>query len=132
MIGYVTIGAGDSEASGRFYDAFFGGFGYERKFADGGWIGYGAKGADTHSVYVCPPFDGKPATSGNGIMIAFTAKSQDEVKAAYAAGLAHGGSDEGARASVRPRNRPGTAHTCAIPPATSCVCSVNRELPPSP
>ena len=96
MIGYVTIGARDSEASGKFYDAFFGAFGYERKFADGGWIGYGAKDADTHSVYVCPPFDGKPATSGNGIMLAFTAKSQDEVKAAYAAGLAHGGSDEGA------------------------------------
>ena len=56
----------------------------------------GPKGKDEHSVYVCPPFDGKPATSGNGIMIAFTAKSRDEVKAAYAAGLAHGGSDEGA------------------------------------
>ena len=27
MIGYVTIGAKDSEASGKFYDAFFGGFG---------------------------------------------------------------------------------------------------------
>src|ERR1700733_10014408 len=87
MIGYVTIGARDGEASGKFYDAFFGAFGYERKFADGGWIGYGAKGTDTHSVYVCPPFDGKQATAGNGIMIAFTAKSEDEVKAAYAAGL---------------------------------------------
>jgi catechol 2,3-dioxygenase-like lactoylglutathione lyase family enzyme len=96
MIGYVTIGAKDGEASGKFYDAFFGAFGQERKFADGGWIGYGPKGSDTHSVYVCPPFDGKPASFGNGTMIAFTAASQDEVKAAHAAGLAHGGSDEGA------------------------------------
>ena len=96
MIGYVTIGAKDGEASGRFYDAFFGAFGYERKFADGGWIGYGAKGADAHSVYVCTPFDGKPASFGNGTMFAFTAKNQDEVKKAYAAGLAAGGSDEGA------------------------------------
>ena len=55
MIGYVTIGAKDSEASGKFYDAFFGAFGHERKFADGGWIGYGPKGSDSHSVYVCPP-----------------------------------------------------------------------------
>jgi catechol 2,3-dioxygenase-like lactoylglutathione lyase family enzyme len=96
MIGYVTIGAKNSEASGKFYDAFFGAFGHERKFADGGWIGYGPKGSDTHSVFVCPPFDQKPATSGNGMMIAFTAKSSSEVNAAYKAGLEAGGSDEGA------------------------------------
>ncbi len=96
MIGYVTIGAKDSDASGKFYDAFFGAFGHERKFADGGWIGYGPKGFDTHSVYVCPPFDQKPATFGNGTMIAFTAKSSDEVNAAHKAGLEAGGSNEGA------------------------------------
>ena len=95
MLGYVTIGAKDSAVSGMFYDAFFGGFGHERKFADGGWLGYGPKGSDTHSVYVCPPFDGQPASFGNGMMLAFPAKSEDEVKAAYAGGLAHGGSDEG-------------------------------------
>ncbi len=95
MIGYVTIGAQDSEASGKFYDAFCDAFGYERKFADGGWIGYGEKGSDAN-VYVCPPFDGKPATFGNGMMLGFVAKNEDEVKAAHAAGLAHGGSDEGA------------------------------------
>ena len=95
MIGYVTIGAKDVEASGKFYDAFFGAFGHERKFADGGWIGYGPKGSDSHGVYVCPPANGEPATFGNGSMLAFPAKSQDEVKAAHAAGLAAGGSDEG-------------------------------------
>jgi catechol 2,3-dioxygenase-like lactoylglutathione lyase family enzyme len=82
-------------ASGKFYDAFFGAFGQERKFADGGWIGYGPKDADTHSVYVCPPFDGQDASFGNGMMIAFTAKSEDEVKAAHKAGLEAGGRDEG-------------------------------------
>jgi catechol 2,3-dioxygenase-like lactoylglutathione lyase family enzyme len=96
MIGYVTIGAKDSEASGKFYDAVFSAFGRERKFADGGWIGYGEKGKDEHSVFVCPPFDKQPATSGNGMMIAFKAKSADEVKAAHAAGLKNGGKDEGA------------------------------------
>lgn len=96
MIGYVTIGAKDSDASGKFYDAFFGACGYERKFADGGWIGYGPKGSDSHSVYVCPPFDQKRATFGNGMMIAFTAKTADEVNAAHKAGLEAGGSSEGA------------------------------------
>jgi catechol 2,3-dioxygenase-like lactoylglutathione lyase family enzyme len=96
MIGYVTIGALDSEKSGKFYDAVLGAMGHARAFADGGWIGYGARGSDQQDVFVCPPFDGKPARAGNGIMIAFDAKTQSGVQAAHAAGLAHGGSDEGA------------------------------------
>ena len=100
MIGYVTIGARDSAASGKFYDAVFGALGSERKLADGGWIGYGEIGAPgegfmaCHSA-VCPPFDGKPAQAGNGIMIAYRAKSKDAVQAAYEGGMANGGSDEG-------------------------------------
>jgi len=96
MIGYITIGAKDSEASGKFYDAVLGAVGYARAFADGGWIGYGPKGSDKHDVYVCPPFNQQPATFGNGMMIAFKGDSEDAVDAAYKAGLAHGGTDEGA------------------------------------
>jgi catechol 2,3-dioxygenase-like lactoylglutathione lyase family enzyme len=96
-IGYVTIGALDGEASGKFYDAVFAPVGIERKFADGGWIGYGAKGSDAQDVFVVsPPFDGKPATGGNGSMLAFKAGSKAEVIAAHKAGLAAGGRDEGA------------------------------------
>lgn len=96
MLGYVTIGALDSAASGKFYDAVLGAIGEERKFADGGWIGYGPKGEDSHYCYLCPPFDGQPARAGNGIMLAFTAHSNAEVDAAHAAALANGGTDEGA------------------------------------
>jgi catechol 2,3-dioxygenase-like lactoylglutathione lyase family enzyme len=96
MLGYVTIGALDGEASGKFYDAVFGAMGGERKFADGGWIGYGSKGSEAQDVYVCPPADKQPARAGNGIMIAFKASTAAEVKAAYEAGLKHGGKDEGA------------------------------------
>jgi catechol 2,3-dioxygenase-like lactoylglutathione lyase family enzyme len=96
MIGYVTIGAKDSEASGRFYDAVLGEVGYARAFADGGWIGYGPKGSDKYEVYVCPPHDKKAATFSNGSMLAFKANSQAEVEAAHRAALASGGSDEGA------------------------------------
>lgn len=96
MIGYVTIGMNDSKKSGQFYDAVFGAIGDERKFEDGGWIGYGPKGSDSHSVYVCPPHDGKGATAGNGTMIAFVAPSKEAVHKAYKAGLENGGKDEGA------------------------------------
>jgi catechol 2,3-dioxygenase-like lactoylglutathione lyase family enzyme len=96
MIGYVTIGALDSERSGKFYDAVLGAIGYGRAFSDGGWIGYSPKGSDTPDVFICAPFDKQPARAGNGIMIAFKGKTKAEVEAAHKAGLAHGGSDEGA------------------------------------
>ncbi len=96
MIGYVTIGARDSEASGKFYDAVMEAIGNERKFADGGWIGYGRKGSDEHSVYICPPFNKEAASFGNGMMIAFKTDALQKVDIAYKAGLANGGSDEGA------------------------------------
>jgi catechol 2,3-dioxygenase-like lactoylglutathione lyase family enzyme len=96
MIGYVTIGMLDAEKSGRFYDAVMNAIGNERKFNEGGWIGYGPKGEDSHAVYICPPHDGKPATASNGTMIAFVAPSKDAVQQAYEAALANGGTDEGA------------------------------------
>ncbi|HEY2069298.1 MAG TPA: VOC family protein [Rhizomicrobium sp.] len=96
MIGYITIGAADSEASGKFYDAVLGAVGYARAFADGGWIGYGPKGTDKHDVYICPPFNKEPASFGNGSMIAFKAASKEEVDAAHKGGLVNGGADEGA------------------------------------
>jgi catechol 2,3-dioxygenase-like lactoylglutathione lyase family enzyme len=106
MIGYVTIGALDGEESGKFYDAVLGAIGYRRAFSDGGWIGYGPKASDENNVFVCPPHDGKPARAGNGIMIAFAAKSEGEVNAAYAAGLANEGTDEGAP-GYRPPDKKG-------------------------
>ncbi|HEV2364577.1 MAG TPA: VOC family protein [Caulobacteraceae bacterium] len=95
MIGYVTIGANDSDAALPFYDGVLGAIGYERKSFDGGWAFYGPKGGEGN-VGVCKPFDGQPAKAGNGIMIAFLAPSQEAVRAAHAAGLANGGADEGA------------------------------------
>lgn len=95
MLGYITIGALDTEASGKFYDAVLGCIGDERKFSDGGWIGYGPKGRDNHYCYLCTPFDKQPARPANGLMLAFKASSKDEVDAAYTAGMANGGTDEG-------------------------------------
>jgi catechol 2,3-dioxygenase-like lactoylglutathione lyase family enzyme len=93
-LGYVTIGALDVEAALPFYDAALGAVGYSRGPMDGGWAFY-AKG-EAPGVGICKPFDGQPARGGNGIMIAFKGDTQDQVRDAYAAALAHGGTDEGA------------------------------------
>ena len=93
-IGYVTIGAHDVEAATPFFDATFGALGYERSAPFPGWVFYGPKGSEM-SIGICKPFDGETPRAGNGIMVALTAGSQDQVKAAHAAALANGGSDEG-------------------------------------
>lgn len=93
-IGYITIGYNDEAAAVAFYDAVLGAIGYERGPVEGGWAFYG-KG-DAPGVGLCKPFDGQAARGGNGAMIGFKAATRDEVKAAYSAALAHGGTDEGA------------------------------------
>ena len=42
------------------------------------------------------PYDGKPATVGNGMMVALAAKNTDQVDALHAKALELGGADEGA------------------------------------
>jgi catechol 2,3-dioxygenase-like lactoylglutathione lyase family enzyme len=121
MIGYVTIGAKDSEASGKFYDAVFGAIGAERKSAEGGWIFYGPKGSDG-VVALCPPFNKQPATAGNGSMVAFKAKSIAEVDAAHQAGLGHGGNDEGAPGFRPPQSTSGFYGAYMRDPTGNKIC----------
>jgi hypothetical protein len=45
--------------------------------------------------YVKPTFDGKPATAGNGAMVAFEARHKNQVRDLHAAALTAGGRDEG-------------------------------------
>lgn len=100
MLGYVTIGYNDAEKALAFYDAVFGALGQKRAFFEGGWAGYGKDG-ESQQVFLCPPFDGKEARPANGTMIAFKGDTREQVEAAYAAGLASGGTDEG-----KPGKRP--------------------------
>jgi catechol 2,3-dioxygenase-like lactoylglutathione lyase family enzyme len=93
-IGYITIGYNDEARAVAFYDAVLGAIGYERGPLDGGWAFYG-KG-DAPGVGLCKPFDGQAARGGNGAMTGFKTDTPDQVKAAHAAALAYGGTDEGA------------------------------------
>lgn len=97
MIGYITIGATDTDQAKVFYDAILGSIGW-KQFADyGGYIGYGQNGAsDGQSIWICKPFNGEPARAGNGIMVGFNADNTEQVHAFHAAAMAAGGSDEGA------------------------------------
>ncbi len=63
------------------------------------------------------PFDGQPATVGNGVMVALEVKSPADVDAVHGIAMAHGATDEG-----RPARAAMTASTppiSVIPMATS-------------
>jgi catechol 2,3-dioxygenase-like lactoylglutathione lyase family enzyme len=93
-IGYITIGYNDEASSVAFYDAVLGAIGYERGPVEGGWAFYGR--GDAPGVGLCKPFDGQAARGGNGAMTGFKTDTEGQVRAAYGAALAGGGTDEGA------------------------------------
>lgn len=96
MLFYVTLGTNDIAASKRFYAAVMPTIGCVLRSEDKDGIGYGPADDSGICLWVEAPFDGKPASFGNGTMLALVAPSRAAVDAFYAAGLANGGSDEGA------------------------------------
>lgn len=100
MMSYVTVGADDIAAARRFYGVFLPALGYGLEEGPEG-LSYAlpvAPGAAPvfPDFYVKPTFDGRPASAGNGAMVAFEVGSQAQVRALHAAALANGGTDEGA------------------------------------
>ena len=100
MINYITLGSNDLARSARFYDAALAPLGYARLVGTDEELGYGRPPAEGEKrkcwLWVLKPFNGQPATSGNGVDLAFAAPSRAAIDAFHAAALAHGGSDEGA------------------------------------
>ncbi|HEX8640878.1 MAG TPA: VOC family protein [Allosphingosinicella sp.] len=97
MIGYVTLGTNDLEKARAFYDALLAELGATRKmeFPETGFTLYGT-GNRRPGIAVTRPYDGQPATPGNGNMTAIAADSRATVDRLHAKALELGGSDEGA------------------------------------
>lgn len=99
MIGYVTIGVDDMDLAKQFYCAILPKLGYELEEVDGE-LSFSLAREPGQSVvlpefYVKKPFDGQPASSGNGTTIAFEVSNQAQVRELHAAGMQAGGADEG-------------------------------------
>jgi catechol 2,3-dioxygenase-like lactoylglutathione lyase family enzyme len=97
MYSHVTVGANDMARAKRFYDAVLPVLGLKHFFGNEqlGALGYSPNPPRNPQFWVLKPIDGKPASVGNGITIAFDAAERAQVDAFHAAALAHGGSDEG-------------------------------------
>ena len=94
MIGYVTLGTRDLARGAQFYDAIAAELGVGRMMEWETAIAWGAPGGGA-GIGLTAPFDGEPATVGNGVMVALEARDRDQVGRLHAIALEQGGACEG-------------------------------------
>jgi len=95
MIGYVTIGTNNLERAAKFYDTLLAELGASRMMESDRFVAWSVS-PGAPGLGVTKPFDGKPASVGNGVMVALEADSPAKVNAVYKKALELGGTDEGA------------------------------------
>lgn len=91
---YSVVGSNDLERAKKFFDELLGSIGWKGMFEhpSGGRL----YGSPASMFGVLGPYDGNPATVGNGTMIGFRFDSREEVDAFHAKALSLGAADEGA------------------------------------
>lgn len=95
MIGYVTLGTNDLPRAAQFYDALLAEIGGRRFMEMETFIAWSA-GQGQPGLGLAKPFDGSPATVGNGVMVALAVDSAAKVDQVYKKALELGAKDEGA------------------------------------
>ena len=93
MIGYTTLGTNDLERAATFYEELIGGEGIKQVRPNERVCLFIRKG--TPMFGIATPYDGKPATVGNGTMIGWQVDSTEQVKSLYELAIKLGASDEG-------------------------------------
>lgn len=94
MIGYVTLGTSNLARALAFYDALLADIGARRLWETPRGAAYGSS-PQAPGLAILTPFDGQPASVGNGSMVALMAPSRELVNHLHAKALALGGRDEG-------------------------------------
>ncbi|MEA2885261.1 MAG: hypothetical protein QOH32_4517 [Bradyrhizobium sp.] len=97
MLDHVYILASDMVAAERFYDAVMAALGVVKVGSRADWIGYGERADADHPdrIYVAIR-QGAVPQAANALHWCFKARTRTGVDAFWAAGLAAGGSDDGA------------------------------------
>lgn len=94
MIGYVTLGTNDLARATAFFDELFGSIGIGRFIETDSFVAW-APAPDKPGVSVTKPFDGEKATVGNGVMVALSMDSPEQVDAFYERAIELGATCEG-------------------------------------
>ena len=89
MIGYVTLGSNDIPRAAAFYDELLKLLGAGRFMESETMVAW-AVSLDKPALGVIKPFDGKPASFGNGVMVALVVDSNAKVDEVHQKAIALG------------------------------------------
>jgi catechol 2,3-dioxygenase-like lactoylglutathione lyase family enzyme len=95
MLAYSLLGTNDMPRALAFYDALLAEVGAKRIWSTDRIVAWGTS-PTSPALGVGRPYDGKPATVGNGVMIALLVDSTAKVDRVYAKAIQLGAKDEGA------------------------------------
>lgn len=98
MIGYATLGTNDPARAKIFWDALMAEAGAKRlmEMPDARELTFWGTAPNRPMLAVGRPYDGGPASGGNGTMVALSLNSRAEVDRLHARALELGAADEGA------------------------------------
>ena len=94
MIGYVTLGTKDLKKAAAFYAKSAAEMGIGRYLETDKYVAWGTPGGGA-GLGVTEPFDGRPMSVGNGVMVALGAKDKAQVDRLYKLALSLGATCEG-------------------------------------
>jgi len=94
MIGYVTLVTNDLKKAAEFYDKIAAEMGIGRFMESDTFIAWGSPDGGA-GLGLTKPFNEKPMSVGNGVMVALAAKDKAQVDRIYKLALSLGGTDEG-------------------------------------
>jgi len=94
MLAYVTLGSNDIPKALEFYDGFMSVLGAKRLFDNGRLYFYGT-GPGAPMLAIGGPYDGEPASCGNGVMPALACESREKVDEAYKKAIELGATGDG-------------------------------------
>lgn len=93
MYSHVTLGTRNLERAREFYEPVMATLGLGQPFTLAGALVFGE--AAGMKLFIVEPFNGRPASHGNGTHVALNAPSRAAVAAFHLAALKHGGTDAG-------------------------------------
>ncbi len=130
MLSHVHVGIGDFDRAFAFYAPLLAELGRILRFCDPEkrWAGWQAAGSVRPLFLIGAPFDGGPATPGNGQMVALPAPSREAVDRAYALAIANGGTCEG-QPGLRPHYHPHYYGAYVRDPDGNKLCLCCHEAP---
>jgi len=105
MFSHVMLGVKDVARATDFYDGLMALLGHRSYIREEGWAAWRPQDSDRPLIIVSKPYDGAPASPGNGPMLALDVGARALVDSAHGYALSHGGKDEGAP-GLRPQYHP--------------------------